>query len=368
MTMCTSVRRGLTVGVAAALVALSGMSASAQPSGGKPPQQNAAVEQSTREPLVTVDFKGGTVQQYIAALRGAMGKDPVNAVVSESASKAELAAIVLSRVPLSAAMQAISAAAGSSQGNWSIKVIPTESEPSGASLAYAIDFLSRGQRPNEDMVIETYSLARLIKPGKENGPGVPSSVVLSAVETGLRMQTADGKAPELKFHEDSGLLFVRGTVPDVRLVGSVVARMSDDADRESKAAARHADAERERAMAVKEAELNIQMREIELQSAMQVLDETEQLVKGGSAPAPELNAAKAAARKAQIRLEEAKLGRERALMVGSPDSWRGGGGGGGGDSSPQASREELLNQIAAMQKRINDLEAAQKGGGKSPTR
>ena len=121
-------------------------------------------------------------------------------------------------------------------------------------------------------------------------------------------------------------------------------------------------------MAVKEAELNIQMREIELQSAMQVLDETEQLVKGGSAPAPELNAAKAAARKAQIRLEEAKLGRERALMVGSPDSWRGGGGGGGGDSSPQASREELLNQIAAMQKRINDLEAAQKGGGKSPTR
>jgi hypothetical protein len=181
------------------------------------------------------------------------------------------------------------------------------------------------------------------------------------------MQGTDSKPPELKFHEESGLFFVRGTPAEVRLVGSVVMRMSDDAEREGKSAARRAEAERERAMAVKEAELVIQMREIELQSAMQLVQVTEQKVTGGAEPTSELNAAQSALRKAQIRLDEAKLGRERASMVGSSDLWRGGGSQGTGDSGPQASRDELLSQIAAMQKRINDLEAAQraapKGGG-----
>jgi hypothetical protein len=202
MATAKSMRRGWGAGIAAATIALSGLAASAQPSGGKQPQQPsaAAVEQATREPLVTVEFKGGTVQQYIAALRSAMGKDPVNAVVSESASKAELAPIVLSRVPLSAAMQAISAAAGFSQGNWTIKVIPTESEPSGAALAYAVDFLSRGQRPNEEVVIETYSLARLIKPGKgERAVGSserdPERDRDGPSHAGHRQQTAGAQVP-----------------------------------------------------------------------------------------------------------------------------------------------------------------------------
>src|SRR5678815_882189 len=66
MATAKSMRRGWGAGIAAATIALSGLAASAQPSGGKQPQQPsaAAVEQATREPLVTVEFKGGTCLLY----------------------------------------------------------------------------------------------------------------------------------------------------------------------------------------------------------------------------------------------------------------------------------------------------------------
>lgn len=267
---------------------------------------------------ITVDFKGGTVAQYVELLKKS-GK-AVNIVASERASKQQLSALSLNQVNIGVAVYSIQAAAASGAGQWKIDQItpPMGGYPPGmlqpGGEAYSVDFFPFGRR-GEDLVVESYSLVRIIK-SEGHAEGMDAKVVLTAIETGLKLQNEGAEQPpDLKFHSDSGLLFVRGTNSDVRLVGSIVSRLLDDARSRTIAAEKRAREAALRANLVKDAKLEIELREMELAVAQQTREQVRKLADQGTVPSSELSRVELEFGKARISLERAKLALEKAQTV-----------------------------------------------------
>jgi len=261
---------------------------------------------------VSVEFKGGTVLQYIEALKKS-GK-AVNVVPSERAGKQQLSSISLSQVPVGVAVYAIQAAASSAGGAWRIdQIIPPGPRILGTTEAYAVDFFALGKR-GEEVGVESYSLQKILRPDGKAG-GVDAKVILTAIETGLKLQNEGmEQPPDLQFHADSGLLFIRGTSAEVRLVGSVVSRMSEDAGRRATASERKAREDAMRGLAVREAGLQVQLREMEFRDAVRSLEEAKQLSEKGMVGAGELSRIEVEVARARYNFERAKLGLERAQL------------------------------------------------------
>ncbi len=279
----------------------------------------AQVVQVTAPEVISVEFKGGTVLQYIEALKKS-GK-AVNIVASERAGKQQLSPVSLSQVSVGVAVFSIQAAATSGSGNWRIDVIqpPGPRFPGGTAMysageAYSVDFYPLGKR-GEDVVVESYSLQRIIRP-ESKGDGLDPKVVLTAIETGLKLQNeGTEQPPDLQFHSDSGLLFVRGSSADVRLVGSIVGRLADDAKVRAAAAEKRAAERAVREIGIKEAKLDIEVREIELEAAKANLDQAHQMADKGTLPPSEVKRMEVEFARARTNLERAKLALDRAQIV-----------------------------------------------------
>ncbi|MCE7973940.1 MAG: hypothetical protein DYG92_06370 [Leptolyngbya sp. PLA1] len=283
---------------------------------------------SASQPTISVDFTGGTVEQYALALRAAATTQPVNIVVSKAAARVELAPIQLRDVTLSAAVEAIRAA-GEEVGSWLITDIgrPTDS----GALVWLVDYRARPTKPpaqqtapesNADLQrIEVFSLKQVIEadPNDPRGVSVHESpeVVLAAVEATLAMtdEATEGK-PELKFHKDSGLLIVRAGPRTLAAISSVVESIRRDVTRRrdsvrlsmpSPAALAQAKAQVARAQVV------FASRERELSEAAQRVQRLKQLRDAGGASeedarsaAAGLAAAESALRMAQIEFDAAR--------------------------------------------------------------
>jgi hypothetical protein len=312
--------------------------------------------------LISVDFKGGTVVQYVETLKKS-GK-AVNVVTSERATRQTLAPISLKDVTVGVAVYSIEAAASSNNGSWRIAPIQDPVQQvvhMGAHHprdgAYSVDFYPVGKR-GEEVVVESYSLQKILRPDGK-GEGADAKVILTAIETGLKLQNEGAdQPPDLQFHGDSGLLFVRGTGADVRLVGSIVARMSEDAGRTLNAAQRRAREDAMRSLAMKEAKIEIELRQVEYDAAMRNLAEVQQQAKAGNLPSGFLQEAEVKAAKAKLNLERARLGLERAEIVTVETT----------NTDNQGILEALSVQNAALRKQLDDFQAATKELPRNPGR
>lgn len=193
-------------------------------------------------PVVSIDFPGGTVSTFIDALRKAVAPQPVNVILSKDASTAVIAPISLRQVALDTALMAIEPAAGNASGGWHISRINVrgqgESQETSIAPAFSIDHMPRraAMSPPQPMAVEVFSIAELIR--QQGGVGVPLmkdvpllATVLSAVESAVELQADSEVKPELKFHEPSGLLILRGTERDHRAVRQVIERIQMDLER-----------------------------------------------------------------------------------------------------------------------------------------
>lgn len=300
------------------------------------------------EKLLSVEFPGGTIGQYVDALRKSSPGGSANIVVSERASRIPISAIKLKDVTLEVAVYAIPAAYSGAPGMWHVgDVLPPNSTRingmfpgqffDGRNTTFQVDFETRADFNSVDSQVESFSLARLLNPGGAAKPNENAAVVLTAIDTGLRLLTEEAdRQPELKFHPDSSLLFVRGTSIQVKLVGSVVARMTDEATRLQGVTERRARAEQLRKLMVKEAELDVEFKDIELNAAATESHEKEKQFESGAISAPEMARARLDAARARMSLERAKLALERAKL-GAPE---------GAGNEPAAAEEPGANVVA----------------------
>ena len=171
--------------------------------------------------LVTLKFPGGTMGDFVTMLRQLEPK--ANVMVAAAAADATLPALDLRGAGLS---QVLESACAVAESHREIRV--KESRGAGESV-YAITarvlppsqdpFAARAQRT------QVFSLARLIE-GKD-GTTLSAATVLSAIETavgGQELLTA------LRFHKESGALFVRGTEEQLGVVSELLVQLERDAE------------------------------------------------------------------------------------------------------------------------------------------
>lgn len=254
-------------------------------------------------PGITVDFPGGTVNQYIAALKKASGGIPVNAIVSEQAGDQVLPAISLKSVTAYTALTAIESAAGRGEGGWAVHPIV---DPGTNSIgAITVDFIAndRGGR-----TLEVFSTQELLT----DGSGLSPDVMLTAVDTALQMESGGRSKAEVMFHKDSGLLLIRGTGPQVHAVSQVISCLHDDSARRGKDTARSRQVSANQEAEIKKCEVRVGLAEQRVALASQDLSETEGMVKGGFASTADVRNRTQALSQARAEFEIAKIDMDRA--------------------------------------------------------
>lgn len=223
------------------------LAAAAQQAGSEP-RPSAAAQQV---PTLSIDFRGGTLPELAIALRQA-GQN-VNIVLPESAAQVRVPPLVLRQTTVEAALRALATVVDPGvrlHVETSIGTRPNtgpigepvysihvrhQAEPSAAG----------GESPERQ--VRVLALRPFIKPanaGEGDAMLLDVKTILTAVDTGLSVvaeQAASARAgrgalgdtpPEdsggagqkavVRYHEDSGLLFVAGTMTQLRVVEEVI--------------------------------------------------------------------------------------------------------------------------------------------------
>lgn len=287
-------------------------------------EQARRQEEAAAARLLSVNFPGGTIGQYVEALRKASTGGSANIVVSDRSSKVPISAINLKGVDIGVAVSAIPAAYSGARGAWHIEpVLPNGMPRMGnydmSTVTYSVDFETVSDYQTGELKVEAFTLGRLLNPSASPKPEANPDVVLTAIEAGLHLLMGNAeRRPELKFHPDSSLLFVRGTNEEVQLVKSIISRMTDEAVRRQAMTQRRTHAEQVRNLQMKEAMLRVQIKEMEFQAASSDLDRMKQQVEAGAASTTELSRLQLEIGRAKMNIEMAKLELERAQLV-TPD-------------------------------------------------
>ena len=293
---------------------------SARPAEGQQPEAKPAPVREAEKYNITVNFQGGTLQEYIDTLQKAAGTMPVNVVAPLEARKVELPSITLRNVNIYTALSAISSAFESdSQHRFGVEPIGGAADATYAIAYRRVDRSVRSPFSNPQVMappppakgLEVYSIRDLLDPPNaegEEGAGLKMKFedILSAIEGAMQLLDAEDQ-PRLLFHKETGLLIVGGTQYQTQVVGDLLMRIRDDlAHRWSREQDRkRQDAALERN--VRLARTEVRLAELEVQQAKDRLARVEQLVQQGVESSDAMG-------KATLDFERAKARLERLLI------------------------------------------------------
>lgn len=288
--------------VMAGWLAVTQVSAQQQGIGGEAP--------SFMNPIVSIDFPGGTVKAYVDAIRKAAAPQPVNVILSQEAAEATIAPISLKTVALDTALLAIQPAAGAASGSWNITRInprTQEAPVTAAAPAFSIELFPRARAagPTAPVSVEVFSIAALIRP--TTGKPTPVQTVLAAVQAAVDLQTDRGARANVKFHEESALVIVRGTDADHRAVRQVLEQLTD----EQQQLAHRVDAKEQR---IRSLELDMERIAIAIDLAAQEADVSRQQLEEASRMAQAGMMSQQELREAQLEVSRAEA-RKRELEL-----------------------------------------------------
>jgi hypothetical protein len=229
-----------------AFVALSLVLLPLLPATAQQPHKDGDETRTARAPRQTIslDFAGGTLAEYVAGLRG-VGQN-VNIVLPELASRVRVPPLALRETSVEAALRAVTHVVDPgfqlginvSQGSsphagpigepvYSVQI---RQVVTGSNRAPA----SAGTSPSGRNV-RVFALRHLIKDGAADAAyRLDVKTILTAVDTGLAVVTdqvavdEDPQAPKaiVRYHEDSALLFVAGTSPQLRVIEEVISSLA----------------------------------------------------------------------------------------------------------------------------------------------
>ncbi len=168
--------------------------------------QDAPGQSGPADPLqsmISVNFPGGNVQQYVDLLKRSNASNIV--VSNQSTGDHALPSIQLNNVPLASAISLLEQVSGGQLG--------IHFEP-------AIAIVSRRQQVPQ-YSIEVLSVKHLVEDqGKEE--------LLSAVELGINLLDQGSFGVEIKLHAETGLLFVKGDGHQRQVVQDIVSQMTQN--------------------------------------------------------------------------------------------------------------------------------------------
>lgn len=212
-----------------------------------PEAQDPAVEKSSQtwsDPVISLEFAGGSLAKFAAALRKV--GDDVNIVMPKVAEEVELPSLTLSQATVESALNSIAAVVSD---DFRIRVKTLRSQFGKPVYAVSVVTLrsrkksgasNQAEQANSGNRVEVVSLKYLTDtvPGDGDARGLTlkAETILTAVDTGFGIRAGASK-PELRYHQDSGLLFVKGLARELDLVKEVIGNLENDLRRLRRASA-----------------------------------------------------------------------------------------------------------------------------------
>ena len=178
-----------------------------------------------RDPTtITLSFDGGTLKDLLDRIRAqAPG---VNIVASGLAADIFLSAVELRAAPIQAALESITMVVPEPYRAKAI-VAPGNGVP-----VYSVIIAANRPPPPPSSEVRVFTLSTLTKAlptDPVDAPVVlPAKTVLSAIEAGAHVLNQQF---DLRFHEESGLLFVRGSAEQIELVQQVLGNLQREQER-----------------------------------------------------------------------------------------------------------------------------------------
>lgn len=178
------------------------------------------------QPPINVDFKGGTLGQFVetvtTAARNAVKDAPVNIVFADAkVAQYQVPPVQLRHVMLDTALKA---AIYPRSRTGADEILSMEqlggTLGSEGSQVFVIASVSGRAKPRAQRV-EIFDLRDLTRSGTK------MEMILTAIEAAVKME--DTGDTEIKYHEDSGLLILRATAAQLEAAGQVVAHLSEGA-------------------------------------------------------------------------------------------------------------------------------------------
>jgi hypothetical protein len=189
-----------------------------------PAQQETPASAPQTPFTITLSFPGGSLADFLGRVRALDGR--INIVATEIASEVTLPAVELRDAAVLSALQSVSSIVPDP-----FKVRAQMLTSPGGNPVYTVEVDVRGPTPKAQEV-HVFSLAMLIRPlpGDSEQPKVAmeAKTVLSALEAGAHVM---GGQFDLRYHEESGLLFVSGTSKQINLVQEVLGNLEREQQR-----------------------------------------------------------------------------------------------------------------------------------------
>ncbi len=205
--------RSLAIFVALALSAVTGAAL---------PWSSTTVNADPPEPgpiLVTVNFPGGTVADYVQALKKAAGG--VNIVAAIETKDVQMPAVDLTNASLAGALGVLNGRTAQTADRY-IKLAVHENfgGSSEEKMVYAIDAAVQGRAVDDRIMQRVWSVKNILENGTQ-----PNDL-LTAVQTSLDLLSNPGKPAQLKFHEATGLIIVRASPDQIDAIQQVIEQMA----------------------------------------------------------------------------------------------------------------------------------------------
>lgn len=278
-------------------------------------------------PLVDIDFQGGTLSAFVEVIRAALDDQQpgVNFMLRQGAGEIPIPAVTLRRVSPESALRAACPAefarvstiegggsdiivvdllGGNALGELDRRQSQVEQRrqqglerTSGPTPGMSLPGGSRATEASAESLIQIYSVKDIVTGGTQLG------AVMDAVKTTLAVQREEPQ-PELLYHEESGVLIVRGSRSQHIVVHELLATLRDDSrSRQAEAS----EALKRAAMAqdrTREVQTRVETMQLDLDLQRAKLARLQKLVEEGLATEDDINAASVEVRKSELVLKQ----------------------------------------------------------------
>jgi len=176
-------------------------------------------EQEAAQQKISVEFQGGTIRDYVEVLKKQSAL--VNVVLEAQAEKIKMPPLSLRQVPTRAAIKLIQESASS--GGYFIEV------PEISKEVFVVRRIIRDSHmtSRSTSVLPVRELIEGL--AEEGGKAVArfkAETILTAIDAALEVDgSTKEEKPTIRFHADSSLLIVNGTLSQIDLVKSVIHQM-----------------------------------------------------------------------------------------------------------------------------------------------
>lgn len=184
--------------------------------------------------IVSFEFPGGTLSSFIEKLREAAAPLPLNVFIEPEAAKQLVPPVKLTNVSYYYVLRLLDRTAKDDQGRMVQTQLEQSNTPDGAALMFKIRAIELGGSHADGFsVLSLNPIIGLPGSTKATTSSLDAKTVLAAIEAAVTASEDQGASPPmLKFHESSGLLFVRGTSEQREAASEVVQQLRRDVDAE----------------------------------------------------------------------------------------------------------------------------------------